>query len=71
MDGNINTYVTQEGDMVDLIAFERFVKHGSEAALFEANPGLADYGPILPGGLIVKIPVIETPQTIPSKKLWG
>lgn len=49
---------TSDGDVVDAIA--RAV-YGSEAGgaterLLDANPGLADIGPVLPAGLYVAIP---------------
>lgn len=53
----IEEHITQEGDTVDLIAFNRFGVHGMEAAILDANPGLADRGPALPIGLVVRIPV--------------
>lgn len=36
------------------------------------NPGLAEHGPILPHGLIVKLPdlVNETNKTTPIVQLW-
>lgn len=52
-------YRCQEGDTVDLIAFQRFQTHGMEMAILEANPGLASMGPVLPLGLVIKIPVPE------------
>lgn len=53
----VETYVTQEGDSVDLIAYRRFGKHGMEAAILDANPGLAAHGPILPIGIKISIPI--------------
>jgi phage tail protein X len=66
-----DVYITRDGDMVDAIAFERYGNHGSEAAIFAANPGLADHGPILPAGLTIKLPMTATPVVVATKKLWG
>ncbi len=66
-----DTYITRDGDMVDAIAFERYGEHGSEAAVLAANPGLADHGPILPAGLVIKLPAVATPMATATTKLWG
>lgn len=63
-------YITQEGDSVDLIAFNRFGVHGMEPAILEANPGLADRGPVLPIGTTVRIPVPLTADRQLSHRLW-
>lgn len=65
------TYITQEGDTVDLIAFNRFGRHGMEAQIWDANPGLAALGPILPTGMSVIIPVPEVKDRAMSDRLWG
>jgi phage tail protein X len=63
--------ITQEGDTVDLIAFRRFGRHGMEAAIWDANPGLAALGPILPAGITVKVPVPEVKDRKASDRLWS
>jgi phage tail protein X len=40
------TYTTKAGDVVDEIAF----------IVYDANPGLADLGPILPAGIVITLP---------------
>ena len=62
--------VSREGDMVDLIAWRAY-RHRNRTAeiLLDANPGLAAYGPILPAGLVIKLP--EVPQPAPIEiRLW-
>lgn len=66
------TYSTKTGDMVDLIAYQHY---GSTSArvveqLLEANPGLADQGPLLPAGLIINLPEADTTATAQGVKLW-
>jgi len=65
------TYVTVEGDSVDLIAFNRFGTHGAEAAIFAANPGLAAMGPVLPLGLTVVIPLPEVKDRGELQNIWS
>lgn len=62
--------VAMEGDTVDSIAFARFGAHGMEVAIFEANPGLADFGATLPIGTIVRVPVPGVPDRAVSTRLW-
>jgi phage tail protein X len=68
---DFETYRTQEGDQVDLIAFRRFGSSSGHAErILDANPGLAAYGDFLPANLVVKIPV---PVVLPRKtvtRLW-
>lgn len=63
-------YTCQEGDTIDLIAFNRFGTHGMEPAILEANPGLADRGAILPLGLVIRIPVPLKKEREFSHRLW-
>lgn len=66
------TYTTVAGDMVDLVCWRTY---GDEAgfteAVLDANPGLADDGPILPAGVVIDLPdiapVSEAPVTV---TLW-
>lgn len=66
------TYVTVEGDTVDLIVFERFGSSvGATEAVLAANPGLADQPPILPGGLTVRLPLPGVAERSQSTRLWS
>jgi len=67
----VEEVVTQEGDTVDLIAFTRFGAHGMEPAIFDANPGLAALGPVLPAGIVVRVPVPVVKDRASSSRLWG
>ncbi|CAN7192778.1 tail protein X [Trinickia sp. LjRoot230] len=47
----------QQGDTVDSLCFRHLGRTQSVVeATLEANPGLADYGPVLPIGLVVDLP---------------
>jgi len=39
--------------------------------VLEANPGVADHGPLLPGGLLLTLPEIERPAPSRRVRLWG
>lgn len=54
-----------QNDTVDAMCWRYYGRTaGVTEAVLEANPGLADYGPILPQGLVVKMPQAQasTPQ---------
>lgn len=57
-------------ETADLLAWRAYgTARGATEIVLEANPGLADYGPILPPGLIVVLPDVETTPE-PSVKLY-
>lgn len=65
-------YQTREGDTADSIAWRQYGTHAGRTTeqLLDANPGLADYGPLLPAGIIITLPVIEAPATTQGTRLW-
>ena len=66
------TYITSDGEMVDQIAFAYYGSTANRVVeqLLEANPGLADYGPALPAGVAITLPVIDAPAETQGVKLW-
>ena len=69
---SFETYETKQGDMVDEIAFRRFGR-SSEAvtAILDANPGLAARGPVLPAGLVIRIPPPVDKGRTEKKRIWS
>lgn len=65
------TYLTQERDTVDLIAWNQFGRHGMEPAILDANPGLAAHGPFLPAGLSIVIPRPEMKDRTELENIWS
>lgn len=63
---------THQGDTVDALCFRHYGRtQGVVEAVLEQNPGLADYGPILPHGLQVELPETPTQQSTPQLlRLW-
>jgi len=52
---------TNQNDTVDALCWRFYGRTaGVTEAVLEANPGLADYGPILPLGLVVNMPEAQT-----------
>lgn len=66
-------YTTVEGDTVDLIAWKlRRQTRKVDELIFDANPGLAEYGPVLPAGLVVNIPPPPTQKPVRNvKRIWS
>lgn len=66
------TYNTRAGDTVDYIAWKYYGTTAGRTTeqLLEANPGLADYGPVLPDGIQIVLPDITKPATQRGVKLW-
>lgn len=66
------SYRTSEGDMVDEIAWKYYGTRAGQAVerLLAANTGLADRGPVLPGGVIIVLPDLPAPATSKGIKLW-
>ncbi|MDR5887573.1 tail protein X [Vreelandella janggokensis] len=66
-------YRTKDGDTVDWVcwrAYGRLSERITEKVL-EANPGVAEHGPLLPGGLQLNLPDIEQPAPTRRIRLWG
>lgn len=68
----MNQYRASQGDTVDFIAWRVYGTQGSQVVeqLLEANPGLADIGPVLPAGTLVNCPEIDTTQKAQGTRLW-
>lgn len=67
------SYRTSDGDVVDRIAWRHYGDHSPAtlAVIFDANPGLAGRGPVLPAGVEIELPAIVKPATVKSGvSLW-
>ena len=52
---------TSQNDTVDALCWRFYGRTaGVTEAVLEANPGLAEHGPILPQGLVVNMPEAQT-----------
>lgn len=66
------TYIAKDGDTVDSIAWAYYGTLDGRVVeqLLEANPALADLGPLLPAGTSVTLPDIQTSAELSGVKLW-
>lgn len=65
-------YKTRDGDTLDWIVWRHYGTTGGRALelVLEANPGLADHGPVLPAGLDILLPVLAAPGKVDGVRLW-
>jgi phage tail protein X len=66
-----NIVIAEQGDSVDLIAYRRYGSHGMEQAILDANPGLAAFGPIIPLGTRIVLPIENIKDRASSPRAWG
>ena len=67
------TYKTSDGDIVDNIAWLHYGDQSPDVLrqVFEANPGLAARGVVLPAGVSIELPDVVKPATITQGvSLW-
>jgi phage tail protein X len=67
----MRAYRTKDGDMVDEICVAEYGTEAMTELVYEANPGLAARGPILPKGIYITLPnQIEAKVKSPIR-LWS
>ncbi len=62
-------YVTRDGDRWDLIADRMYGDPWAFERIIVANPSVP-IRPVLPGGLTLRIPIAEQPQTAADLPPW-
>ena len=67
-------YRTKEGDTVDYIAYKYYGNTANRIVekIYEANPRLSDFPPMLPENILIELPEQTQTTVISSKKvkLW-
>lgn len=64
-------YRTKEGDMVDAICKAHYGSEAMARAVYEANPGLAAHGSLLPMGLVLLLPDPAPEPVRQPIRLWS
>lgn len=67
-------YKTRDGDVIDNITWLHYGVEGPSVlrAVYDANPGLADAGAVLPRGLTIVLPDIVQPSNVTTGvTLWS
>lgn len=69
----MQTYRTSDGDTIDYIAWKFYQTLDGRVVeqLLDANPGIADLGPVLPAGMRVNMPDIAPQQQEQGVRLWS
>lgn len=54
-------YTTRDGDMLDAICFHHYGHlNGTVERVLDANPGLCEQLAVLPAGLVIELPVLDS-----------
>lgn len=66
-------YRTKDGDTVDWICWRAYGRLGAGMVerVLAANPGLAELGPLLPAGHLIRLPDEPSPAIERRVRLWG
>ncbi|AZV77875.1 phage tail protein [Parasedimentitalea marina] len=67
----MTNYRTKDGDMVDAICRSHYGSEAMVELVYEANPGLAKRGPVLPLGLVLILPEKAVEPVAKPLRLWG
>lgn len=67
----MTVYRTIDGDMPDAICKTYLGSEAHLPALLDANPHLADLGPVWPAGVLVTLPVVTEVVASGQIRLWG
>lgn len=61
------TYTTKQGEMADMICYRHYGRTAEVTEMvLDANPGLAELGPVLPFATVVTLPDISTRKQAPT-----
>ncbi len=69
----MDTVRASQGDTIDIICYNHYgTTYRTVEAVYDANPGLADMGPILPHGQLINLPALTTTQPVEQAvSLWS
>ncbi|WP_413874175.1 tail protein X [Albidovulum sp.] len=67
----MSLYRTREGDMLDAVCKAELGAEAHVAAVLDANPHLADLGPVYAAGVLIALPAVSTPAARGDIRLWG
>lgn len=67
------TYKTEQDDTLDFICWKFYGQQsGAVERVLDANPGLADLGPVIPANTTITLPDLPQPATeVQPIRLWG
>jgi|GEM_PF-1120273 len=62
-------YRTKDGEVIDAICHRYYGRSDATVQVYELNPGLGKWGPVLPAGLLIELPDIKEPKTAVLTKI--
>ena len=63
--------ISQQYDTVDAICYRYYGRTARTLeAVYQANPGLADIGPVLPIGTAINMPTVDDKPKTETLNLW-
>lgn len=63
--------MAMQGDTLDTLCYRHYGRTQDVVeTVLESNPGLAEFGVMLPHGTVVELPAIETAPTRETIQLW-
>ncbi|RBO82653.1 tail protein X [Marinomonas aquiplantarum] len=68
----MTTIRSRDGDTISNILWIALKRNDDEAeeALFELNPGIEAYGPVLPAGVVIQIPTLSEKAAETVTNIW-
>lgn len=67
----MQTYRTRDGDMLDWICHKHYGRTAKVVeAVLEANPGLAELGPVFDVGVLINLPELPSAPAVKTVRLW-
>lgn len=64
-------YRTVDRDMLDALCWKHYGRENAVTVVLEANPGLAEYGEVLPAGVEILLPELPAAAPAPQPiRLW-
>ncbi|PTE21337.1 phage tail protein [Cereibacter changlensis JA139] len=67
----MTSYRTIDGDVLDAICKAELGSEAHVPAVLEANPHLADLGPVYPAGILITLPAVTATVATGAIRLWG
>jgi len=64
---------SRDGDTVSQILWLALKRNDddTEEALYDLNPNLEQYGPVLPAGIEIVLPELSTPTSVKVVNIWN